>query len=669
MKLPTRNQQMATFRTHLSKYILAPVFLIHSGCIINSPAKNSEKNKELYGHQCNQFSTRSVASTAELNQNGVHLFCPSLDQINSYISDYNLQIQPESFKCEIKDPRTHLFRTLNTLHRSSYDVPASWGKNFSVMTKNLKLYIQRYVKKISLSNAPESSTVINSYPSEKTIEFTSRILDLNPIEMLSMLVHEVRHIEAPQRIHVMCSAGDMPGTEGACDEILKPDHKNMSSYNIEAYYLAGLAMFNLNFTNDEKMTATKAALALMAQRFNNLGDDTAYFHDVIYVLNNKHQIQVWHPYIHQWLNLNIESEAQLQGDQILRIEAANDAFKILITTKSQRLFSYSIFDGLKSFNKNIDPNIKITEASRIIVPNLDNDLYMALLVDQKLKLISYQNENNYKKIIDYPFTDKKISQEHQFSRIIYGNYNELFLIDQQGRLFKKNDEKQTAPDLVNTAEFNQHGPWVQGSASLTYENLNLVNQKGQIFLTEVLNKRSPAFLLENELEPEYTRLTELKSWSEVKAVKYLQGAFGEYVLSDRQKIIFKAYDEKKLNLQNQLEKNDILDFAIMKTLIPSGLIANLLRQAPTEAQKKCQLSQNSLDPVLYKGMGLNKNGELMFLDNNDQCKKAHSGFQSAKKVLNYKFKNTSVFNEKSETNFLKNGINYKSKVELQLITD
>jgi hypothetical protein len=202
--------------------------------------------------QRSDFSSQVQKSNAEQN-----LQCPTSAQIEKFHIEYNLEVSKLNFSCAVNDPRAHLYKSLATLDRGSYKASASWGPAFGATAQNVKSYIQKYVKKISLSDKAQTSTVVNSYPSEKWIEFTDRILELNPVEMIGMLVHEVRHLEAPNRGHVRCGPGDMPGTSAACDEILMSEYKNMSSYNLEAYYSAGLAMFNDRFNESEKILQHK----------------------------------------------------------------------------------------------------------------------------------------------------------------------------------------------------------------------------------------------------------------------------------------------------------------------------------------------------------------------------------------------------------------------------
>lgn len=586
----------------------------------------------------------------------VHLTCPSSAQIEMFHQEYNLQISRDHFSCAVDDPRAHFYKALATLDRANYKPSADWGLEFSKTTEDILKYIQKYVKKISILDQTQTSTVVNSYPSEHWIEFTDRILELNPIEMISMLVHEVRHIEAPHRVHIRCGPGDMPGTEGACDEILMPYFKDMSSYNFEAYYLAGLSLFSQLLSEEEKATAAETALKLMASRFNNFKDNTVYFHDVVFKLNPDHKLQVWHPYLKQWLIVPTD----LGDDRIERIEAANDAFKISVFTQRGKFFTYSLFEGLKPYSESLE-GLKVTDATRIVVPNANNDNYMSLLVDGQIKLLLFKDKNGRHQLLDYPFVDTQIKSRFKFERTIYGNFNEVLWLDSEGKLYRKTPEASQTPDLISMDVIDKAGPWKQGGPGLVYEDLYLVNQLGKVYQLQVKNKKTPSYLQDDELQAERYELNPLLMWDRQHVIKFLQGSFGDYILNNRGQIILKRSDS--INIEN-LNTEPAIDFAITKTVIPTGIISDLLKQPVSKFKAKCSLTQAGWDPVFYKGMGVNKSGQLVFAGVNSEC----LALTSVKDVTGYEFQNVSKRNEKTYKDILKNGINFLSDVELKVKT-
>ncbi len=588
--------------------------------------------------------------------------CPSPEEIEKFQSEYNLEISKENFSCANNDARTQLYKTLVAIDRGSYKVPTHWGPEFAGMAVNIKNYIQKYVKKISLSDQAQTSTVVNSYPSEKWIEFTDRILELNPVEMLAMLVHEVRHIEAPQRGHVLCGPGDMPGTSAACDEILMSDYKNMSSYNIEAYYSAGLAMFNNQFNESEKNIAAQSALKLMASRFNNFKDNTAYFHDVIYKLTDDRELQVWHTYLKKWMPIQIRLSV---GDRIDHIETANDAFKISIFTEQGRFLTYSPIEGSKVYSESLT-GAQVSDATRVVVPNSGNDNYMAVVVSGKAKLLSFKNKLGLRQLVDYPFVKSDAAEAYKFKKIIYGFFNEVFFMDENGNLFRKSQEKNQIPDLFTVDVLDAQGPWLAGTAGLTFEDLFFTNQKGQLFQLAIKNKRSPEYLLEDEFKPEYFELKRVDQWMDVPVKKFIQGAFGDYVLNSHGEILLKRHSGStgSRRIEKFASADKVRDFTVMKMLVPTGLIAGLFDLPLTDFKAKCHLVKASLDPILYKGMGLNSDGHLVFLDTAGNC----AVYESADVFTDYKFMNVSTLTEKTYTDFLKNGMNFMSDVVLEIVT-
>lgn len=604
-----------------------------------------------FNEQQSEFSSQAADKSNEKL-----MACPTAAEIEKFHQEYNLQVSKIGFTCAADDPRAHLYKALATIDRGSYKPSAAWDAEFAATSQNIKSYIRKYVKKISLSDKAQTSTVVNSYPSESWIEFTDRILELNPIEMMSMLVHEVRHIEAPHRVHSRCGPGDMPGTEGACDEILMAEYKNMSSYNLEAYYLAGLAMFSQKLNEDEKKSAAQIALKLIAGRFNNFKDNTVYFHDVVFRLTSEHKLQVWHTYLKQWLSVPLD----IGKDQIERIETANDVFNVALFTAQGKFYTYSLFDGLKPYSKSLAEH-RISDASRIVVPNANDDSYMSVLVDGKAKIMGFKNKLGVRPLLEYPFVEAGVANNYKFKKIIYGNFNEVLWLDERGRLFRKTQSKGQVPDLVSVSELDAKGPWRQGVAGLVYEDLFLVNEKGEIFNFQVKNKKTPSYLLEDEIQPERYELKPLSEWKAVQVRKFMQGSFGDYILNAKGEIVLKRHDAAKTeSLASAGGTAPAVDFAVIKTLIPSGLISDLLQVPLAEFKAKCALVKAAWDPVLYKGMGINKNGNLVFADASGECRT----LESVSGVSAFKFVNISKRTEKTFTDMLKNGINYYSDVEL-----
>ena len=144
--------------------------------------------------------------------------------------------------------------------------------------------------------------------------------------------------------------------------------------------------------------------------------------------------------------------------------------------------------------------------------------------------------------------------------------------------------------------------------------------------------------------------------------KFIQGSFGDYVLSAKGEIFLKRHDVGSCEVLPS--SGSSLDFAVMKTLIPSGLIFGLLEVPQAAFKAKCDLIKTRWDPILYKGMGINKKAQLVFAGVNGECRT----LESVQDVTAFKFVNVSKRTEKTFTDMLKNGINYYSDVELNVTT-
>ncbi|MFN9065883.1 MAG: hypothetical protein ACK5V3_01555 [Bdellovibrionales bacterium] len=593
-----------------------------------------------------------LASQSAIELSFQKIPCPTEKEVSQLIKDYNITISFDNFNCDHRDLRTALVKSLSQISNMNSIVPSSWGNELQLRLKDIKSYIKQYVRVIKVDPNLSNSTVVSAYPADQVMELTHRIRELYLIELISMLFHEMRHMESANKIHVRCGAGDMRGVEAACDEIFTLNqYDQMGSYNTEVLFLAALALYNQQISDEEKSLAAYLALKILGTRFNNFRDNTAVFQDVIVGLDNLGHIQIWHPFLKAWIKVPIE----VGGDPILRIEPHPDAFSLSIFFDSGAFRVWNLREGLRE-TPAAYRDLRVQDADRVIVPSLNNDVHTSLIVNGQFNIVTYPTSIKQAEVKKYPFLSPQVASQYHFERLIFGLFTETFLLTKEGKLVRTN-RSTAANDLIEVDELNRLGPWLSGSVGVVFEDIYFINKAGELFQLIIKNKKDISFLVENEFEPESYQLQKIYHPIPAPLMKYAQGAQGEYFLSQAGNLFLKNYTENKaVEFGNKKFK----DFAIIKTVIPLGFLENLLKQKNEAFSIRCGVKNVSWDPLLYKGMGFNETNELVFSDFQNQC------LRSGMKGTSFKFVNSSQFGERHSIPMTSNGINFKSNPKLEV---
>lgn len=582
--------------------------------------------------------------------------CPTQRAIDLYVEEFNIADSFSNFSCDDQDPRTFLLKSLSVLHKMNFAPPEKWGTEAQEIFKDLKSYLKKHIKKMKFSTDTSTSTVVSSNPGSGEMQLTARIKELSVIEFISMLVHEVRHLHAPHRGHSMCTAGDMPGTESACDELLTTEFSKLASYNFEVMFLSGLSMYNKNIDSSQKAFAGQKALALIASRFNNFKNNTAFYHDVLFALDSHNKVQIWHPYVRNWVTLDI----QISNDTIEKIESANEAFSISIFTKKGRFYVWNLFKGLRLHPSSRSDNEFIQGAQQVVLSDFQNDTFMTVISNGRIKAMMYDQNTNQRILRELPLYELDDFKKSRFTDIFYGIFNEVLVLTENGNLLRLRRSAQS-PHLMKIAELDEHGPWISGTGGLLYEDMLLVNKNGELYRFSVKNKQDISSLTESEFESESYLSKKVILPFDLKIKKYRQGSFGDYVLDTFGQVHFYSREKKSLKT---FESQKLKDFTVLKTIVPMGALSQITNQSNREFVKNCQIVDTMWDPILYRGMGLTQNGELIFSDLSGGCLRAPQIKDVSASVIG--FINSSQFDERILVNIKSNGANFRSNPQLVL---
>ncbi len=577
--------------------------------------------------------------------------CPETDELKKLIQDFHLDISFQDFTCRPEDTRTLLIKVLKSASQFNFKAPKSWGPEAQEIFSDIAAYLQTHFKRITLSSDPRTSTMVATNPGSGLVELTHRLGELSLIEAVSMLVHEARHIQAPQRGHSRCVAGDMPGTDSACDEVFTTSYEEMASYNFEVAFLSGITMYAPHATPKQKKFAAQKALGLIGTRFNNFRNNSAVFHDVVVALDGANQLQLWHPYLKQWLLLPRPNV----NDPILQIRAGNDAFTLQIFTKSGQIYVWSPFENLKPFSSELKNQAQVLDGQRTVISALNNDIAFTFISGGRLKLI-YFGEGQGRKIIDYPFLSSETQATSKWNRVLYGHHHELFLLNQSGQIYRKNYSR-FEPDLLMIPPADALGPWISGYGGLLYDQLYLVNAQGELYQLIIKNKHGA--LVDDTQEDSYElRKINLPFQGQLK--KYEQGSFGDYYLDRKGNLTFKSQQTTALRQIGQLK---IQDFTILKNPVALGDFSELMRPPLSEFATRCKVKKPLWDPIIFRGMGKNDQGQLVFSDLAGNCLKLS---ESPSGWTDIELHAYSKFDDRLLSNLENDGANFRSVFQILL---
>ncbi|MGE3260676.1 MAG: hypothetical protein AB7K68_02745 [Bacteriovoracia bacterium] len=544
---------------------------------------------------------RHVASAAIESQNSYEkLRCLGDAEYRGAAVKLNMDVPAGISICEDKThgPLSKLFRLASDLR---IHFPATWAPSLQADLHDPIGYLDKMSEKVDFDFSQVTSIAFNK-KFEKKIYLGGSFFTQDPLEALSVLVHEARHSSNSDPGHVICSLGDIPKTSGGCDERFSLKESDAGAYSYGAAFYAAVGLFGENLSPGDREYMLSKALATVGTRFNRLPPALAAAHDLVAILDDQHNVSFLHPFSPEPVPLVLSFLRE--GETVERVEFSVRNNGLMLFTSAQRLVTWSTQEGFRSLYKDVlNPEAKVLDANRIRVPFGDYPFFNFLLPDNDLRYVQFGADEGKNILTPYPMRQSVMSavpNPPELSRFFMALGGASIFLD-KGGIFSMGARFGNEQPFVIRQDLNiSTRAWVYGNGGVMADSLYAIDD------TRVLQSATVELVPLNEWD-DYEE--EKISWHPSRfqadgAKKFQEGLFLRGLLSENGQLRFESFDGSR-PFTWALGTGRIVDFAISRTHSVSTDIF------PVGDATACGLRDSVREPWFGHLLGLDTQGRLV----------------------------------------------------------
>jgi hypothetical protein len=507
-----------------------------------------------------QAELSSQSPAASLNSFAA-LPCPGESEYQNLAARIHLRIPEGTAACDASY-RAKLGQALLLMNRLKMKASPGWLPEVQNDFGDLMGYLAKNAMQVEL-DLTKSEAIASNVPSEQKIYIGGYFFGMDPLSAISTLIHEARHSVKGAAGHVLCQGGDIPRSDGGCDQRFDIHGATAGAYSYEVLWTASLALYGVNIPAIDREFLMSSALTVLASRFQELPATLAKKTDVIIALNKRGELLMAEPRSHQLTPIPLKLP---DGEKITRIEFSFRNSGVLIFTNLKHLYSWTPRHGLQFYNPAVIPeNLPVRDASRITLPGVSNRTTFTILTDSNQLLVAKLLKGKSRLELVPFLSAAEMKPAPEFAKYFLAGFGGSYFLSKRGDLYFLNHQI-AAEDVFPRPEGLQDPQgWIQGTGGVVYEDLILLNKSGELKTGNASFKE-----IDDERSVTTYSLTPKEFPIPGRAIKYFQGLKYEALLNDRSQIFFRAYDDHKLQM---LEAPDLVDFTIMHkpVLFPNGI--------------------------------------------------------------------------------------------------
>ena len=563
-------------------------------------------------------SVPSSAPVKETRNSYSNLPCPSEADFMTWSKELNMDpIDGPSLDagCKNKNYRVQMAQVLALSRQIKFSFPKNWAPTVQPEINNSYEYIRQNTNQLRI-DLSQTSSVARNYVLKKQIELGGLFFKEEPLEAISVLIHEARHSDLRDQSHTLCRIGDIPKTQGGCDSYFSNKAENAGAYGYGTLYELALGQYSNNLDRAEKELMLTNAFTTLSSRFNTFQSVLAKHSDVITVLLENGTLAWLHPYTFELIPLKIELP-KFQ-EKIKKIEFSPRTNSLLLFTESSRLFVWGPrYKAKRPVSDAITEDDKFTHMSRQYVPyEADRTLYTTLKTNGQLEYIQYDANLNKYVILPYPLhpgTQEPTPTVPNLKFFLLGHGINSYFLDKQGLLTRAHHFGNEQNFILDPNVQSNTGGWKTATGGAYYEQLVLTDSDGK--LTEI--KVSYTNIGEEEDQVVYTK-EPFAFQTEKPTKKYLQGLQFHAALDEEGGLSIASFRIKNSNQYYKNFDKKIVDFVITRLTMPES---NLYRPSDFNDSllRKCNIKK-AISAVGYGSMlGLNQDARLVAASTDGRC--------------------------------------------------
>lgn len=543
---------------------------------------------------------------ASLTYSDTDMPCPNDSEYRRLAAIVNLVV-PAGINACSDQYHSKLARLLAYTDKLKIEFAPDWAPALQEDLGNPLAYIGRMSRKMDL-DLNEGTAIAYNKVSEKSIYLGALFFQEDPLEALSILMHEARHSSEHDPRHAPCRTGDIPKAQGGCDQELSMDPLKAGAYSYGAAFYAALGLYGEGLSSTDRMQLMNLSLATVGTRFNKLPEVLAQALDLLAVLDEKGSVFLLHPFSPQPTPLSLTFLAE--GEKVHRIDLNVKNNGLLLFTSGNRLFSWDQAAGFKRIYAEIIPeNFPILDAARMRVPFGDYPYYNFLTSKNQVFYYRFSPNTKSYELAPLPIFTQN-SPIPELSRIFMGLHGRSLFLGKDGSF-------SIGPVFANEPAFHPRADlqipgrrWIYGTGGVVFENLYGITDDGKVHYAKI-DLLPPEVGSDYETEVYTLKPSSLQTANNRHARKVIEGLSLRVLLDTEGELTFENYGSERRTVWRKQE-NRVVDFAILRRHVAN--FSRLNSDLRDEFASNCRLHSVIEDPWFGIGMGLNASGELVIGD-------------------------------------------------------
>lgn len=556
--------------------------------------------------QGSQLSTLELASETEpaaLNSYD-HLPCPSEAIFQKMAEDFKLVLEDPISLDETCDnrPKAQLAKVFLLMTTLKPSPPQNWPTQLRQDINDTYAYLKNNVSKLTLDLNQKDSLAYNKV-TLKEIYLSKRFFDLPPLDGIAVLFHEARHSSSFDKGHTFCSSGDLPRTEGACDQRFSLEQEDAGAYSYGTLFSLSLSFYTNGLAESDKQFTLLDAITQLGARFNEMPPALAQKMDVLAVLDRDGKLSLIHPFI------NAKEDVPLtfsnSSEKAERIEFSTNMNGVMIFTNQGHVYTWNPRKGLAPLYPELIKDRRVIALNRVRVPFNQTTYFTLIDDDQNIQYIEYSPAENRRVLSNFvrPFF-RAPSPMPVLKNLILGLFGETIFLAEDGKAYfaphYASEDLFKDIQTINVAQ-NQY---VAGTGGAVYDSLYLIEKRGTLHnvhmeLNETQNESDPPYNY-NLLDSEYKSSNGL--------IKFQQGLNINAAMNNKKQILIwnkDSFESKTLDLQK------VKDFILIQNAGTKSYVAKTANSLSGFATN-CRVKTEFDDLWLGWGVGETQKNELVF---------------------------------------------------------
>jgi len=531
------------------------------------------------------------------------LECPTEDEYRRVAAIVKLEVPNDIDVCA-HEQHGKIARLFNYADKIKIQFAPDWAPALQEDLGSPLAFIGRVTNKMSIDLSNDNFIAYNK-SSAKEIFLGGLFFSEEPLEVLSILIHEARHLSGQAPAHVVCRRSDSMNIPGDCDASLSLDPLIAGANSYETAFYASMGLYAQDLADADRKFMLDLALATASTRFNELPEELARTLDLIALLDENGRVLLLHPFVREPTPLALTFLKD--GEKVERIEYDVRSKGLLLFTTEKRLFSWNFEAGFRRlFSATLPENLPIFEAARARVPFEKNIYFNFLTNENQIYFYRYQKELRNYELAPYPIFRRQTFTP-EISRFFMALGERTIFLSKDGQFYLSPRKGDDAPFILDQELQIPERSWISGTGGVVFESLYGLTDDGRTHYAklDLVPSRNGGTTEEDSYS---LRNSSLQANVGKFGKKILEGVSLRALLDNEGGLIIENYGHGRRNFW-QNANGRIVDFTIMRKRLPyRSQGSNELR---TKFSNDCGVSAPIPDPWFGIGAGLNQNNELV----------------------------------------------------------